>query len=47
MSVYKHSEVKEYVKKKVFFKEKYKLHGYITREFLGLKLNNFQGFVFI
>ena len=24
------------------FSEKYKLHGYITREFLGLRMQNFK-----
>ena len=30
----------------LLFKEIYKLHGQITREFLGLRMGDFQGIVF-
>ena len=31
----------------LLFKEIYKLHGQITREFFGLRMQNFRGIVFI
>ena len=34
------------LKSKPTFQEKFKLHGWITREILGLKMLNFQGIVF-
>ena len=37
----------EYIKKQPTLSEKYKLHGLITREFLGLGMQNFQDIVFI
>ena len=45
--VYKHTETIEYVKKWANFYEKYKMYGWITREFLGLRMQNFQGIIFI
>ena len=39
--VYKHSETIEYVKNQLTFLKNCKLHGQITREFLGLKLRIF------
>ena len=42
MFLYKHTETIEYVKKKHTFKEKWK----ITRQFLGLRMQNFQGIPF-
>ena len=45
--VNKHSETTEYVKNYPTFSEIYKLHGRITQEFLGLRMRNFQGIVFI
>ena len=47
MFVYKHTETIEYVKKQPTFKEKYKLHEWITWELLGLRMGNVQGIVFI
>ena len=48
MFIYKHTETIEYVKKSsLLFKEKYKLYGWITQEFIGLGLRNFQGIIFI
>ena len=43
--VYKHSEIKEYVKPS--FQEICELHGQITREILGLRMWNIQGIVAI
>ena len=45
-SVYKHSETIDYVKNLPTFKEIYKLHGKITRKFLGLRMRNFQFYCF-
>ena len=45
--VYKHSEAIEYVRNLATFLEIYKLHRQITREFLGLRMRDFQGIVFI
>ena len=45
--VYKHSETIEYVKNLPTFKKIYKLYGKIIREFLGLRMQNFRGVVFI
>ena len=45
--VYKHSETIEYVKNLPTFWEINKLHGQITWEFLGLRMQNFQSIVFI
>ena len=42
--VYKHSKIIEYVNTLI---EIYKLNGKITREFLGLRMQNFQGTAFI
>ena len=47
MFVYKHTETIEYVKKWPTFYEKCELYGWITREFLGLRMHHFQGFTFI
>ena len=38
MFVYKHTETIECVKKLANFKEKYKIYGWITQEFLGLRI---------
>ena len=35
------------LKSSLIFKKKLKFHGQLTREFLGLRLQNFQGTVFI
>ena len=45
--VYKHSQAIENVKKQPTFSEICKLHGQITREFLGLRIRHFQGIVII
>ena len=45
--VYKHSETIEYVKNSPTFQKICKLHGQITREFLGLGVQNFQGIAFV
>ena len=42
MFVCKHTETTEYVKNQPNCKKKSKLHGLITREFLGLRMRNFQ-----
>ena len=47
MFVYKHSETIEYVKTELTSTEIYKLHRQITREFLGLRKQNFKGIAFI
>ena len=47
MFVYKHTETIEYVKKQPTFSEKNKLYRRITLEFLGLRMQNFQGINFI
>ena len=47
MFVCKDTETIECVKKQPTFKEKYKLYGRITREFLGLRMRNFQCISFI
>ena len=47
MFVYKHTEKIEYVKNWPTFKEKYKFYGWITGEFLRLKMRIFQGIIFI
>ena len=41
MFVYKHTETIEYVKSSLLF------YGRITREFLGLRIWNFQGIILI
>ena len=46
MFVYKHTETIEYVKNYPTFQEKYKLYGKITREFLRLRMRNFQDIFF-
>ena len=46
MFVYKHTETIEYVKKQPTFYKKYKLYRKITQEFLGLRIQNFQGIIF-
>ena len=46
MFVYKHIETIEYVKSRPTFEEKIKLHGKIAREFLELKMLNFQSYCF-
>ena len=43
--VYKHSETMEYVENWPTFSEIYKIHGYITQEYLGMQ--NFQSIVSI
>ena len=45
MFVYKHIETIEYVKKYANFKEQYKVYGWITQEFLGLRVKNFQDII--
>ena len=45
--VYKHLEITEYIENYPTFSEMYNLHGEIFREFLGLRMQNFQGIVFI
>ena len=45
MFVYKHTETIEYVIKNPTFEEKYKPCGRITREFLGLRMRNFEGII--
>ena len=47
MFVYKHTETIEHVKNQPTFSEKYKLYGWITGEFLQLKMRNFHGIMFI
>ena len=47
MFIYKHKDTIDYVKKYPSFKKKKKLHGLITRKFLGLRMRNVQGIVFI
>ena len=47
MFVYKHTEITEHAKKYPSFYEKYKFRGYITREFIGLRMQNFQGIVLV
>ena len=43
MFVYKHTETIKYVEKLVFFlRKKNKIYGWITREFLQLKMRHFQ-----
>ena len=44
---YKHSGTIEYVKNEPTFQEIYKLHGQVTREFLRLKMKNFQDIAFM
>ena len=44
MFVYKHTETKEFVKNQPTL---YKFDGWITREFLRLRMRNFQGIIFI
>ena len=46
MFVYKHTETIEYVKKQPTFLENYKLYGWITPEFVGLRMPNFQDIIF-
>ena len=46
MFVYKHTETIEYIKKLANFLEKCKIYGWITRGFLGLRMENFQGVIF-
>ena len=46
MFVYKRTETIEYVKKQPTFYKKYKLYRKITQEFLGLRIQNFQGIIF-
>ena len=45
MLVYKHKGKIEYVKNLPNFKEKHKLCRYITRDLLGLRMQNFQGMI--
>ena len=45
--VHKHLATIEYVKNEPTFLKNYKLHGQIPREFLGLRMRNIQGIVFI
>ena len=45
--VHKHSETIEYVKNQHTFSEIDKFHGPITQEFLGFKMRNVQGVVFM
>ena len=45
--VYKYSETIEHVKSYPTVQEIYKLHEEITREFLGLRMRNFQDIVFM
>ena len=45
--VWNHSETMEYVKNQPTFEEIHKLYGQITREFLRLRMRNFQGIAFI
>ena len=47
MFVYKHTETIEYVKNWPTFQEKYRLYGWITWEFLRLRMRNFPGITFI
>ena len=47
MFVYKYTETIEYVRKYPIFKEKYKPYGEITREFLGLRMRDHQGIIFV
>ena len=47
MFVYKLAETIQYIEKKPTFQEKYKLYGSITQEFFGLRMQNFQGFIFV
>ena len=47
MFVYKHTETIEYIKKYANFYGKYEVHGWITEEFLGLRMKNFQDIIFI
>ena len=44
--VYKQSETIEYGKNWPNFLKIYKLHGQITREFVGLGMQNFLGIIF-
>ena len=46
-SVYKHSDTMKYIKNWPTFWETFRLYGEITREFLELRMWNFQGIVFI
>ena len=46
-NIYKHSETTECVKKLAYFLRNYKVQAQITREFLGLRMLNFQFVVFI
>ena len=46
MFAYKHTETIGCVKKWPNFYENYKLHGQTTREFLGLRMKNFQYNIF-
>ena len=45
MFVYKHTEQQNMLKSSLRFKKKYKLYGEKTQEFLGLKIQSFQGIV--
>ena len=47
MFVYKHTETIDYIKKLYTFYEKYKLYECITQESSGLRMQNFQGIIFI
>ena len=45
--IYKHSATIEYVINEPTFKEIYKLHRKITREVLGLRMQNFKGIFYM